>query len=153
MATITNCLVLTGAAAEAAEFYAEVFGARVEARIPDGRGGVVLCTLRLCGQELVILNGADAAASVPSQRVTLQVHVDGQEEFDRYWFGLLAGGSAGRCGWLTDRFGVWWNIVPEQQRRILQRATRETMPRITRALAGMERIDLAELERIASAAA
>ncbi len=51
-------------------------------------------------------------ADVQSQRVTLQVHVEGQQEFDHYWYGLLDGGKASKNGWLVDRFGVWWDIVP-----------------------------------------
>ncbi|MEO9222381.1 MAG: VOC family protein, partial [Mycobacteriaceae bacterium] len=80
----------------------------------------------------------------------LQVHFDGQEEFDRYWYGLLDGGTPSKKGWLVDRFGVWWDIVPVQQMQIVSSAAPEMMPKLGAAMAAMERIDIAELERVAA---
>lgn len=150
MAKTITALILTGRAAEAGEFYADLFGTGITNQVPDGQGGVLLCTLSLAGQELVIINGSGPEADIQSQRVTLQVHVDGQEEFDHYWFGLLEGGRPSQNGWLVDRFGVWWNIVPVQQMQLFGEASGspETLARLGQAAAQMQRIDIAEMERI-----
>lgn len=150
MAKLTTCLVLTGRAQEASEFYCTIFGSDITQAVPDGQGGVMLCTFTLAGHDVVVLNGTGPEADIQSQRVTLQVHVDGQEEFDRYWYGLLDGGEASKNGWLVDRFGVWWDIVPVQQMQIVSSAAPEMMGKLGAAMSAMERIDIAELERIAA---
>ena len=147
MASLTTCLILSGRAQEAAEFYTRLFDTQITRTVPDGQGGVMLCTFTLAGHDVVVLNGTGPEADIQSQRVTLQVHVDGQEEFDRYWYGLLDGGTPSRNGWLVDRFGVWWDIVPVQQMALFASATPETLARLAEAARGMQRIDIAALER------
>lgn len=142
--------VLTGRAKEAADFYCQVFGTEITQIVPDGQGGVMLCTFALAGHDVIVLNGAGPEADIQSQRVTLQVHVDGQEEFDRYWYALLDGGNASKNGWLVDKFGIWWDIVPIQQMQIFSSATPEAMRRLAIAAQSMERIDIAELGRAAA---
>lgn len=150
MTSLVTCLILTGQAEEASKFYCELFDSHIEQAVPDGQGGIMLCTFTLAGHDVVVLNGAGPESEIQSQRVTLQVHVDGQEEFDHYWFGLLDGGAPSKNGWLIDKFGVWWNIVPIQQMQIISSASPEAMPRIGAAANAMERIDIAELQRIAA---
>lgn len=150
MTSLTTCLILTGQAQEAADFYCDVFGTEITQAVPNGDEGVMLCTFTLAGHDVVVLNGAGPESDIQSQRVTLQAHVDGQEEFDHYWYALLEGGHASKNGWLIDKFGIWWNIVPIQQMQIFSTATPDAMPRIAQAAQSMERIDIAELERAAA---
>lgn len=150
MTSMTTCLILTGQAKEASNFYCQVFGTEIAQTVPDGEGGVMLCTFALAGHDVVVLNGVGPEADIQSQRVTLQVHVDGQEEFDHYWYALLEGGHASKNGWLVDKFGIWWDIVPVEQMRIVSSASPEAMQRIVAAARSMERIDIAELERAAA---
>lgn len=107
---LTTCLILTGRAKEAADLYCEAFGTETTQTVPDGEGGVMLCTFVLAGHEVVVLNGAGPESDIQSQRVTLQAHVDGQEEFDHFWYGLLDGGHASKNGWLVDKFCIWWSL-------------------------------------------
>lgn len=150
MATLVTCLVISGRAEEASDFYCALFGTTIEQRVPDGQGGVMLCTFDLGGHRVVIINGAGPESDIQSQRVSLQVHVDGQEEFDHYWYGLLDGGVPSKNGWLIDKFGIWWGIVPIQQMQIISSASAEAMRSIGAAANSMERIDIAELQRIAT---
>ena len=150
MTSLATCLILTGQAQEASEFYCELFDSHIEQTVPDGEGGIMICTFTLAGHDVVVLNGAGPESEIQSQRVTLQVHVDGQEEFDHYWYRLLDGGAHSKNGWLVDKFGIWWNIVPIQQMQIISSASPEAMPRIGAAATAMERIDIAELQRIAA---
>ena len=150
MASLTTCLILTGHAKEAADFYCGVFGTDITQTVTDGEGGVMLCTFALAGHDVVVLNGAGPESDIQSQRVTLQLHVDGQKEFDHYWFALLEGGHASKNGWLVDKFGIWWDIVPIQQMQIFSSATPDAMQRIAVAAQSMERIDIAELQRAAA---
>lgn len=150
MARLTTCLILSGRAKEAADFYCDVFGTGITQTVPDGEGGVMLCTFTLAGHDVVVLNGTGPEADIQSQRVTLQVHVDGQEEFDHYWYALLDGGHPSKNGWFVDKFGIWWDIVPIQQMQIFSSATADAMQRLAVAARSMERIDIAELERVAA---
>lgn len=150
MPNLTTCLILTGRAKEAADFYCDVFGTDITQSVPDGEGGVILCTFTLAQHEIVVLNGAGPESEIQSQRVALQVHVDGQDEFDHYWFALLEGGRASTNGWLVDTFGVWWGIVPIQQMQTFSSADAEAMQRLSVAAGSMERIDIAELQRAAA---
>ena len=150
MASLVTCLVITGRAEEASEFYCALFNTTIERRVPDGQGGVMLCTFDLLGHCVVVINGAGPESDVQSQRVTLQVHVDGQQEFDHYWYGLLDGGTPSNNGWLVDKFGLWWDIVPLQMMELVTSSPPETMGRIAAAANGMQRIDIAELQRIAA---
>lgn len=148
MPKLNTCIVLKDQAEEAAEFYAGLFGVTEINRVPDGRGGVMLCTLRLADQDVVILN---AGSEDPvSQRVSLQVHVDGQEEFDHFWFPLVEGGQESMNGWLVDRFGVWWDIVPVQQMEIVMQASPEVQGKLWGVLSSTGRVDIARLQRIAA---
>lgn len=149
MASLVTSLMLTGRAKEAAEFYCALFDTSLQTTIPGADGDYALCTLSIHDQQVVIIGGSGPESHLRSQRVALQLHVDGQEEFDHYWYGLLEGGEARSNGWLIDRFGVWWSLVPIQQMRIFASATPEAVGRIGQALGQMDRIDIAELERIA----
>lgn len=81
IAKLTTCLILTGKALEASAFYCTLFGSEITQTVPDGQGGIMLRTFTLAGHDVVVLNGAGPEADIQSQRVTLEVHVDGQQEF------------------------------------------------------------------------
>lgn len=150
MRSLTTCLILTNRAKEAADFYCDVFGTDITQTVPDGQGGVMLCTVTLAGHDVVVMNGTGPESEIQSQRVSLQVHVDGQEEFDHYWYALLEGGHPSKNGWLVDKFGIWWDIVPIQQMQIFSTADTAALERLAAAARSMERIDIAELQRAAA---
>lgn len=82
-----------------------------------------------------------------TEAFSLMVQCDSQEEIDRLWMRLTAdGGQESRCGWLKDRFGVSWQIVPRQLRSLLQHPDREKAKRVQQAMLGMHKLDIRQLE-------
>ena len=104
---ITTCIWFDGQAKQAAEFYCSVFrDSRITADTP------MVVTWELNGTRFMGLNGGPQFQ--PDEAISFVVHCDDQEEIDYYWEKLLAeGGQESMCGWLKDRFGVSWQIVPE----------------------------------------
>jgi predicted 3-demethylubiquinone-9 3-methyltransferase (glyoxalase superfamily) len=155
MPLFTTCLCFDGTAEEAAEFYVDVFrdapgGARITGveRYPEGSGmpagSVLTVSYELGGQRFLALN-ADLG-TVFTASTSLQVPCSTQAEIDRIWDALLAGGGEESwCGWLTDRFGFSWQVVPTAP---IFRAEDgpEANARVNAALRSMRRIDLAALE-------
>lgn len=101
-------------AEEAASFYLSVFGdgkINSVARGPDGKAFTI--DFELLGEKYIGLNGGPAFKF--NESISIFVSVDGQEEVDKYWNALISdGGEAGRCGWLKDKFGLSWQIIPKQ---------------------------------------
>ncbi len=135
-------------AEEAAEFYLRLFPhARKLAELrPRGVGSgdtgtVVTITLELEGQEMVFLNGGPAHQLTPA--FSFFVRCDSQAEIDAYWAKLVEGGKAMPCGWLTDRFGLCWQIVPGNLGQLISHH------KALEAMMGMSKIDLATLEAAA----
>jgi predicted 3-demethylubiquinone-9 3-methyltransferase (glyoxalase superfamily) len=143
--TVTPFLWFDRAAEEAAKAYTSLFA---DSRIVDvTRAGdrVQSATIVLAGQRYVLFNGGphyslDAAFS-------LMVEVDTQEELDAIWDALVAGGKASRCGWLVDRFGVSWQVVPNVLPRLLGDPDPVKAKRALDAMLGMEKLDIAALRR------
>lgn len=146
MTTITPFLWFDGDAQEAMELYTSTFpDARVIDRAdgPDGR--LFMGTIELAGQRLQLFNGGPAHAFTES--ISLFVGCADQHEVDRYWQALTAdGGEPGRCGWLKDRFGVSWQIIPAALGRYMSDPDREKAQRVTAAMMTMSKINVAELE-------
>ena len=155
MNKITPTLWFDGQAAEAADFYISVFGeGRVLelSRYPDdGRGqpGKVLTVIfEVAGQRFVGLNGGPDFKF--NEAVSFTIDCADQDEVDHFWNRLTEGGEASRCGWLKDRFGVSWQVVPRVLPQLLsgggdpQRAGRAMT-----AMLGMSKLDIAALERAA----
>lgn len=144
--SITPFLWLQSGAAEAADFYANVFDDVERVSEMPGPGGVPMSvTIRLAGQELTLFNGG------PSHKLdaafSLFVAVETQEEIDYFWDRLLAdGGEPSRCGWLTDKFGVSWQIIPVMLPGVLGGADAEGSGRAMQAMLGMAKLDIAELQ-------
>lgn len=148
---ITTCLILNGAAESAAEFYTSIFeGSRVRdvMRAPPGgflpEGDVLAVTLELAGREMMIINRGPEVA--PNDAMSLVAHCADQAEIDRLWSALTAGGSESQCGWLKDRFGVSWQIVPETMDALMGGDDPAAASRAFNAMLGMRKLDIAGLE-------
>ncbi len=152
MARITPFLWFNSQAEEAREFYVSVFpNSRVGATVlhgdgsPGPKGTVMTAAFELDGQEFVALNGGPQFTFSPA--VSFVVNCDTQEEIDRYWQLLSAGGDPHVCGWLKDRYGVSWQIVPRALPRMLADADAWRVARVMEALMKMRKLELGELQR------
>ena len=86
-----------------------------------------------------------------SEAISFQIYVDDQATLDRYWNGLLAdGGSESQCGWLKDRFGLSWQVVPTQLGDLMASDDRAAAGRVAHAMMGMVKLDIAKLEEAAA---
>jgi predicted 3-demethylubiquinone-9 3-methyltransferase (glyoxalase superfamily) len=157
MKQIVPCLWFDTEGEAAAEFYTSLFP---DSRILDvahyGEGGmrpagtVMTVSFELNGQEFLALNGGPEFTF--SEAVSFQVFCEDQEEVDRYWTALCEGGEEGPCGWLKDRFGLSWQIVPTRLMELLGDPDPGRAQRAMQAMLGMKKIQIAELERAADAA-
>lgn len=154
---ITPCLWFDTQGEEAATFYTSVFP---NSRIletgyyndagPRPAGTVMIVVFELDGQRFTALNGGPQFTF--SEAVSFQVSCETQDEVDRYWERLSAGGEEGPCGWLKDRYGLSWQIVPTVVPELLAGSDTEKSQRVTEAILGMTKIDIAALERAAAPA-
>ena len=107
-------------------------------------------SFELDGQRFVALNGGPEFAF--SEAVSFLVNCDTQDEVDSYWSALSDGGEGGPCGWLKDKFGLSWQIVPNRLPELLADPDRERAQRVMEAMLKMRKIEVDELERAAAAA-
>ena len=140
---------------EAAEFYTSIFEnsrivdvARYGEAGPRAAGTVMTVSFELDGQKFVALNGGPEFTF--NEAISLQVACRSQEEVDAYWSRLTDGGEEGPCGWLKDRFGVSWQIIPTRLTELLEDPDPETSQRVMRAMLTMRKIDIAALEEAAA---
>jgi predicted 3-demethylubiquinone-9 3-methyltransferase (glyoxalase superfamily) len=150
--SLQTCLWFDDQAEAAAETYVRLLpGSRIRQSFPQrGRpDAVFLLHLDLLGQRYSFLNGGPLYRLNPA--ASLEVHLDSQAEVDRLWEALLDGGRAMRCGWLEDRFGVTWQIVPRVLIRLLTGPDDAMAGRVTQAMLGMVKLDIAALEAAAAA--
>jgi predicted 3-demethylubiquinone-9 3-methyltransferase (glyoxalase superfamily) len=157
MQSITPCLWFDTEGEEAAAFYTSLFPnsrivevARYGEAGPRAAGTVMTVLFELDGQEFTALNGGPEFSF--NEAISFQVSCRDQEEVDRYWSALAAGGEEGPCGWLKDRYGVSWQIIPEALPRLLGDPDREKAQRVMQAMLGMRKIEVDELERAGAAA-
>jgi predicted 3-demethylubiquinone-9 3-methyltransferase (glyoxalase superfamily) len=149
---IAPCLWFDRQAEEAARFYCSVFprseiGAvsRYGDGMPLSAGTVMLVEFTLDGQRFQALNGGPQFRF--SEAISLSVPCDDQAEMDRYWDALTAdGGAAGPCGWLKDRFGLSWQIVPRSVGRMHKDGSPEQIQRLMEAVMRMSKLDMAAME-------
>jgi predicted 3-demethylubiquinone-9 3-methyltransferase (glyoxalase superfamily) len=139
---------------EAAAFYVSVFpSSRVVGvtRYPEGApraaGMVMTVEFELDGQRFIGINGGPEFTF--SEAISFQIECADQEEVDRYWSVLSDGGSEGPCGWLKDKFGVSWQVVPTGMDEMLGGGDPERAQRAMAAMLKMGKIDVAELQRAA----
>jgi predicted 3-demethylubiquinone-9 3-methyltransferase (glyoxalase superfamily) len=155
MPATTPCLWFDGQAEEAASHYVSIFPnsqilniARYGPQTPGVEGEVMTVTFSLDGQTYVGLNGGPQFTF--SEAISFQISVSGQEETDHYWNALTDGGQESQCGWLKDRFGVSWQVVPAELMSLLSDPDPGRAQRATQAMLQMKKIDIAELERAAN---
>jgi predicted 3-demethylubiquinone-9 3-methyltransferase (glyoxalase superfamily) len=152
MQKITPFLWFDGKAEEAAEFYVSVFkNARIvdvmrygEAG-PGPEGSVLTMTFEIEGQQFVALNGGPHFSFTPAISFLVASHT--QEELDGLWGKLLEGGAAMQCGWLTDKYGVTWQIVPAMLDDLLRDKDAAKSARVMAAMLGMIKLDIAALKK------
>ena len=156
MHDITPWLWFDTEAEEAATFYTSVFPsskivdvARYGSAGPRPEGTVMTVSFELDGQEFVALNGGPEFTF--NEAISFQVSCETQEEVDAFWNALSEGGEEGPCGWLKDRFGVSWQIVPTALPRLLGDPDRERSQRVMSAMLNMKKIEIDALERAAAA--
>ena len=150
---ITMYLWFNGNAEEAVEFYTSVFAdsrvtnvARWGAGGPGPQGGVINIAFELAGQPFIALNGGPQFTFTPA--ISLFVSCESQPEVDELWTKLLAGGGKpNACGWLEDRYGLSWQVIPSALIELMSDPDPMASGRVARALMGMQKIDIASLRR------
>jgi predicted 3-demethylubiquinone-9 3-methyltransferase (glyoxalase superfamily) len=152
MPKIVPSLWFDGQAEQAAAFYAEVFPdskilglTRYGPDTPGPEGTVMSVNFSLDGHEFVGINGGPQFTF--SEAISFQILCADQEEVDHYWDRLSDGGEEGPCGWLKDRFGLSWQVVPTQLFDLINDPDPGRAQRATQSMLGMHKIDVAELLR------
>lgn len=150
---ITPFLWYDTEAEDAMKLYTSVFpGAKIkdERRYPDGAPGgmagkMMTCTFELFGLEFIALNAGPHFKF--NESVSFFVTCEDQEEVDRYWNALTAdGGQESQCGWLKDKFGLFWQIIPKQLGILMGDKDRAKASRVMQAMMQMKKIDVAKIE-------
>lgn len=152
----TTCLWFDGQAEEAADFYVSVFKNSKLGRVlrytkagPGPAGTVVTVEFVANGQKFVALNGGPEFKF--NEAVSFEIRCDDQDEVDFYWNKLTeGGGQEGPCGWLKDRFGVSWQVVPSRLLELISDADEERAARAMEAMMKMSKLDIATLEKAAA---
>lgn len=156
---ITPLIWFADEAEKAASFYVSLFKDSKIDKIsyygdagPQEKGKVMMVEFTLEGQEFMALNGGMAAESPsdhtpPRGAIALFVTCDDQAEVDRVWEKLCVGGEKMQCGWVMDRFGTVWNIVPKGLNELLHGDDSEKSARAMKAMLEMEKLDINELRR------
>jgi predicted 3-demethylubiquinone-9 3-methyltransferase (glyoxalase superfamily) len=152
---ITPCLWFDGTAEDAAQFYVSIFpnsriveishygeiGQDVHKQKP---GSVMTVAFELDGQSFLGLNGGPLFKF--NEAVSFMVYCDTQAEVDRYWTALTAGGEESQCGWLKDKFGLSWQVVPTKVLQMLTSKDKAKAGRAMGALMQMKKLDIGKLE-------
>lgn len=148
MNTITPCLWFDGDGFEAAEFYVSLFpDSRIDNVAPGPNGSPLVISFTLMGRPLQALNGGPQFTF--TEAVSLVVPCEGQAEVDRYWSALTEGGEESMCGWLKDRYGMSWQVVPNQLSEILGDPDPDRAARATQAMLQMCKLDIAAMRAAA----
>ena len=157
MQTITPCLWFDTEGEDAARFYTSIFPnskitevTRYGSAGPRPEGTVMTVSFELDGQEFLALNGGPQFTF--SEALSFQVFCRAQDEVDAYWSKLSEGGEEGPCGWLKDRFGLSWQIVPTVLPELLADPDAAKSQRVMQAMLGMKKIEIEGLEQAAKAA-
>jgi predicted 3-demethylubiquinone-9 3-methyltransferase (glyoxalase superfamily) len=155
MNEITPCLWFDTQGEEAARFYTSVFPnstirevSRYTEGAPRPAGTVMTVSFELDGKPFVALNGGPEFTF--NEAISFQVSCKDQDELDTYWSKLSDGGNEGPCGWLKDRYGVSWQVVPAALPELLGNPDPEKSQRVMQALLSMKKIEIDELERAAA---
>lgn len=148
---ITN-LWFDGRVEEALAFYTGIFPnsriknvSRYGDSGPGKRGDILVAVFELNGQDFAIINGGPGFTHSPA--ISLQVNCDTQAEIDHLWEKLADGGKHDQCGWLTDRFGISWQITPTVLDRFMHDEDAAKTERVMQAILTMTKLDIAALEK------
>lgn len=153
MKNIITCLWFDQKGLEAAEFYTGLFpNSSISTRIDrdtNGNPASVPMTVEfnLNGSPFVALNGGPMFSF--TEAVSFQIMCEDQAEVDRYWEALTEGGEESQCGWLKDRYGVSWQVVPTRLPELLGSSDPEVARKVVEAFMPMKKLDIATLERAA----
>ena len=154
---ITPCLWFDTQGEEAAKFYTSIFKnsriievTRYGSAGPRPEGMVMVVSFELDGQPFIALNGGPEFTF--DEAISFEVNCDSQEEVDEFWTKLSAGGEESVCGWLKDKYGVSWQIVPTILNELIRDPDPERAQRAMKAMLGMKKLDVAELKRAADSA-
>ncbi|MFE4815100.1 VOC family protein [Streptomyces sp. NPDC056704] len=149
----TTCLWFDGQAEEAAHYYVSIFkNSRLGriARFPESEhgtaGSVMAVDFVANGQKFVALNGGPQFTF--DEAISFQIHCDDQEEVDHYWNKFVEdGGEAGPCGWVKDKYGLSWQVVPSRLIDLISDPDTEKAARTAQAMYKMSKLDIAALEK------
>lgn len=157
MQKLTPCLWFDTEGEEAATFYTSVFPnskivevTRYGSAGPRAEGTVMTVSFELDGQRFTALNGGPDFKF--NEAISFEVACKDQAEVDEFWSTLSEGGEQGPCGWLKDRYGVSWQIVPTRLNELIADPDQEKAQRVMAAMLKMGKIEIDELERAAAAA-
>ncbi len=152
MQKITPFLWFDGEAEEAMNFYVSVFKnskvvrvSRYGAAGPGPKGTVMSATFQLDGQDFFALNGGPQFTFSPA--ISFFVNCETQQEVDELWEKLSEGGEKSKCGWLKDKYGLSWQIIPSVLGRLLQDKDVEKANRVMKAMLQMDKIDIKRLQQ------
>ncbi|MCF6404361.1 VOC family protein [Chitinophaga filiformis] len=155
MQKITPFLWFDTQAEEAAKLYTSLFKnssigkiSRYPPGVPGQEGKVMTIEFTLDGQDFIALNGGPHYSFTPA--VSMFIKCETQEEVDRLWTALTEGGSEDRCGWLKDKFGLSWQVVPDGLQELLQDKDPGRAQRAVSAMMQMQKLDIAVLEEAAA---
>jgi predicted 3-demethylubiquinone-9 3-methyltransferase (glyoxalase superfamily) len=144
---ITPCLWFDDKAEEATAFYASIFPDSAVTKVTPGPGGAALVVeFRLAGMHFLALNGGPHFTF--NEAISLSIDCQSQAEIDELWEKLSAGGSPSQCGWLKDRYGVSWQVVPSVLPKLL--SDPEKAARVMPVLLGMAKLDIQALQDAAN---
>ena len=152
MQKITPFLWFDNQAEEAMNFYTSIFKdskagsvSRYGEAGPGTAGSVLTASFELEGLEFTALNGGPQFKF--TEAISLYVNCESQEEVDYFWSKLSEGGETSQCGWLKDKFGLSWQIIPSALPRLMNDPDREKANRVMQAMLQMQKIDVAKLQR------
>jgi predicted 3-demethylubiquinone-9 3-methyltransferase (glyoxalase superfamily) len=152
MQKIIPFLWFDGKAEEAMHFYVSIFKNSKAGSInrygdagPGPKGTVMVVTFQLDGQEFIALNGGPQFTFSPA--ISLVVNCETQEEVDAFWEKLSEGGEKQQCGWLKDKYGLSWQIVPTVLGEMMQDKDAEKSQRVMKAMLQMNKIDIGRLKQ------
>ena len=148
---IVPCLWFDDNAEEAVNHYLSIFeggqilnNLRYSKEDPGEEGSIMTVEFTLQGQEFIALNGGPVFTF--NEAISLYVKCHTQDEIDHYWQRLLEGGAPSQCGWLKDKFGVSWQIVPTALQTMMQDPDRDRAARVGAAMMKMVKLDISVLE-------
>lgn len=151
MQKITTCLWFDGKAEQAMNHYTSIFKnskigsvSRYGDAGPGEKGAVLTANFELEGREFMALNGGPMYTFTPA--ISLVIHCETQQEVDHYWDHLVAGGAPSQCGWLTDKFGVSWQVVPTILGELMQDKDAKRAGRVMQAMLQMVKLDIKRLQ-------